>query len=227
MAWPEGARAAVSLSYDGGAPKHLQVVDPRLRDLGFRATFYVNATSLLADLGDYASLARRGNEIGNHSLYRVTGDEGELPNWTLQMVEDDLAMTEALFTNHLPGPRERSFAYPGVRPLTAEGSYEGVVDRMFPWARTKQQGLNHGVFCRLGSLRSIDTLGHSGAILARHLEEAMDLGAWVIFAFWGVDEWPHEFLVRRLAALRDDLYIAPVRDVGQTVAAVRGRITVT
>lgn len=227
MAWPGGARAAVSLTYDGGSPIHRDVVEPLLREHGLRATFYVDAKSLLDHLGHYASLDRWGAEIGNHSLFRATGPEGDLPNWTLQMVEDDLDMTESLFANYLPGPASRSFAYPGLHPISAEGSFEPVVERRFSWAKTRQEGFNHGVFCRLNALRSIDAGKCSGAVLAHRLEEVLDMGAWAIFSFQGRQEWPHEFLVRRLLALGDELYIAPVREVGQTVAAARGRITLT
>src|ERR1044072_3460119 len=122
--WPGGAKAAISLTYDGGLPDHLLIAQPLLLNVGFNATFYLSATAFLENPRVWSSLATRGHEIGNHSLFGVTGLRGELPNWTLEMVDDDLQMTEALLREHIPGPTERSFAYPADQPFTSEGSYE-------------------------------------------------------------------------------------------------------
>ena len=138
MGWPQGAKAAVSLTYDGGLPDHLVLVEPLLRTLALRSTFYLSATFFLENPRAWASMANQGHEIGNHSLFGVTGPRGELSNWTLEMVETDLQMTEALLRDNLPGPEERSFAYPGDNPTCAEGSYESVVEEHFRWVRTRQ-----------------------------------------------------------------------------------------
>jgi len=233
MGWPGGAKAAISLTYDGGLPDHLLLAEPLLRTLGLHATFYLSATFFLENPRAWASMADQGHEIGNHSLFGVTGPRGELPNWTLEMVGTDLQMTETLLHDNLPGPAERSFAYPGDLPITAEGSYESVVDRHFKWARTRQDGLNHAVFCNLRSLLAVSSFGQSGAGLVERAEEAMDLGAWCVFVFEGLGvgatscgEGDHEVLLRHLASQGDDLYIAPVRDVAGYVSSVRDRMTV-
>jgi len=233
VGWPNGARAAVTLTYDGGLPEHLFLVEPLLRTLGLRATFYLSATFFLENPRAWAAIAANGHEIGNQSLFGVTGPEGELSNWTLEMVEDDLRHLEELLHDHVCGPAERSFAYPGTNPVTAEGSYEAVVERNFLWARTCHEGLNHAVFCNPLSLRIIPSFGVSGAGLAQKVEEAMDLGAWAIFAFEGLaagnracEERDHESLLRYVAAKGGNLYVAPVREVAEYVVAARERMMV-
>jgi len=233
VGWPGDARAAISLTYDGGMPDHLVLVEPLLRTLGMNATFYVNATFFLDNPQAWISMANRGHEIGNHSLFGVTGPRGELPNWTLEMVDDDLQMTEALLQDYLPGPKERSFAYPGDNPITAEGSYEPIVEQQFQWARTRQEGMNHAYFCNPRALRVIRSFDLSGAGLAQKAEEALDLGAWAIFVFEGIGtgrdscgERDHEVLLKHLGTKSADLYVAPVREVAQYVAGARDRMTV-
>jgi hypothetical protein len=233
MGWPDGAKAAVSLTYDGGLPDHLLLVEPLLRVLDMHATFYLSATFFLENPRAWAALATRGHEIGNHSLFGVTGPRGELTNWTLEMVDTDLHMTETLLRDYLPGPAERSFAYPGDNPITAEGPYDSVVEQHFRWARTRQEGLNHAVFCNPRSLRAIPSFTMSGAGMVQKSEEALDLGAWIIFVFEGLgsgarscSDRDHELLLRHLAARRPDLYIAPVRDVAEYVVNARERMTV-
>lgn len=233
VGWPDGAKAAISLTYDGGLPDHLMLAEPLLRVLGLRATFYLSATFFLENPRAWAALATQGHEIGNHSLFGVTGSRGELPNWTLEMVETDLQMTESLLRDYLPGPAERSFAYPGDVPITSEGPYDGVVDQLFHWARTRQVGLNHAIFCNPHALRSLPSFDLSGAGMVQKAEEALDLGAWAIFVFEGIGagkdscgERDHEVLLRHLAARGDELYIAPVRDVAEYVISARERMTV-
>lgn len=123
IGWPGKAKAAVSLTYDGGLPEHLFLVEPLLRTLDLKVTFYLSATFFLENPRAWAALASGGHEIGNCSLFGVTGPGGELPNWTLEMVDDDLRHLEELLRGHVPGPSERSFAYPGDNPISAEGSY--------------------------------------------------------------------------------------------------------
>ncbi len=233
MTWPMGARGAVSLSYDGGLPEHLHLAEPLLRRLGLTATFFLSATFFLENPEAWSSLATRGHEIGNHSLYGVTGPRGELPNWTLEMVDTDLQMTEALLRDYVPGPEDRSFAYPGDRPKTAEGSYEDVVDQQFQWARTRHEGFNHPVFCDPKSLRCVKSFGLSGAGLVQKVEEGAELGAWMIFVFEGLGsgrescgEIDHEILLRHLSHRKDKLLIAPVRDVAEYIVSMRQQVTV-
>src|SRR5436853_6635286 len=102
------------------------------------------------------------------------------------MVDTDLQMTETLLRDYLPGPADRSFAYPGDNPMTSEGSYESVVDQHFRWARTRQVGLNHAIFCNPRALRAVPSFGLSGAGMVQKSEEALDLGAWAIFVFEGI-----------------------------------------
>ncbi len=229
LGWPGEAKAAISLTYDGGLPEHLYLVEPLLRTLEFNATFYLSATFFLENPRAWAALAGQGHEIGNHSLFGVTGPGGELPNWTLEMVETDLRHTELLLREFVPGQAERSFAYPGDNPITGEGPYMSVVEENFHWARTMQEGLNHAVFCKSQALQVVRSQGLSGAGLIERAEEAIELGAWAVFVFEGIGqgERDHEILLRHLAAKRSELYIGPVRDIAAYIDGARERLKVS
>lgn len=226
--WPNGAEAAVSLSYDGGLPEQLHLAQPLLRILRLRATFYLSATFLLENPRAWANVLMQEHEIGNHSLFGVTGPRGELPNWTLEMVEADLQDTQTLLDDYLPSDLSRSFAYPGDLPVCSEGTYESVVERQFEFTRSAQAGINHPVFCNPRKLLSTRCEGKSGIAVIQKVEETAELGAWIILAVEGIgssrkafDEHAHEMLLRHLAENVKRFYIAPVSEVAQTVVNLR------
>jgi hypothetical protein len=226
--WPENAQAAISLTYDGGLPEHLHLAHPILHILRLPATFYMSATYFLDNPRAWAKVAEQGNEIGNHSLFGVAGERGELPNWTIDMVQADLRDTETLLRDYVPDAEPRSFAYPGDMPMCADGSYEAVVEATFPFARTSQEGFNHAVFVNPCKLLSFRTEGRSGAGLVEIVEEAAELGAWLILATEQIGSSRHalaeqdqETLLRHLSTNRERFHLAPVREVGKIVVEKR------
>src|SRR5262245_15310488 len=119
FAWPGGRECAVSLCYDGAWPEHLELVRPLLSQLGLGASFYIQPTRFLDNPDGWRGLVKEPHEVGNHSLYGVTDSQGSLHNWTLEMVEDDLRMTQRLILETLQGNVGESFAYPGPLPECA------------------------------------------------------------------------------------------------------------
>src|SRR4051812_41101319 len=94
--WPGSARCAVSLTYDGALPDHLELVRPTLNRMGMHGTFYVTPEGLLERLPEWQAAIQEGHEIGSHSLHGVSAEDGSLPNWNLEMVHGDLEMTQRL-----------------------------------------------------------------------------------------------------------------------------------
>lgn len=226
--WPDGAQAAVSLSYDGGLPEQLHLAHPLLRILRLPATFYLSATFFLENSKAWSAVSALGYEIGNHSLFGVTGPRGELPNWTLEMVESDLHDTETLLRDYLPSSTDRSFAYPGDLPTCFEGSYQPAVESQFRFARTSFEGVNHPVFCNPQALLSVRCDGMSGAGMVEKAEEAAELGAWIIFAVEDIGskrgsfgEVDHEILLRHLAGNPNRFFVGSVYEIGNHIVACR------
>src|SRR5579862_4248552 len=100
--WPQGCLGAVSLTFDDGLRSQLEQAIPILEEHGLRGTFYLNPRG--ADeavwrrtLEPWREPARRGHEIGNHSLIHpcannfdwITPDRA-LERLTLQDIEADV-----------------------------------------------------------------------------------------------------------------------------------------
>ena len=93
---------AISLTYDGGDPSHLEIVIPALAERGLNATFFLPSLQLLENPQAWAAAQSGGFEMASHSLNGFTDESGNLPNWTLEMVEEDLRMSRKLLTEIFP-----------------------------------------------------------------------------------------------------------------------------
>lgn len=183
-------RPAVSLAYDGADPSHLEIVAPLLAELGIPATFYLPSVQLLQQPREWAALQNEGHEMGSHSLYGCTDERGNLPNWTLDMVEEDLRMSRKLLTEQFPRQSDFSFAYPGdlsdcVRapfdPRPAD--YREAVERLFRVARTSAEGLNDLGQAAPMRLKSIQAACLGAETLLEIARRAEAEGSWAILVF--------------------------------------------
>ena len=70
FAWPEGHRAAVSLTYDDAiAASDLDVAIPHLDRARLRATFFLMGKAMsVADVPRWRAAAASGHELGNHTV---------------------------------------------------------------------------------------------------------------------------------------------------------------
>ncbi|MBN1248975.1 MAG: polysaccharide deacetylase family protein [Anaerolineae bacterium] len=241
--WPQGQRCAVSLTYDDGLPVHYEQVGPLLELEGLRATFYVPAMSdVQVHPERWRQLARRGHELGNHSLFhpctRTTERESWLEPWqdlrtyTLSRWRDELA-TANLILQLLDDQSIRSFGNTCCETTVGSGDDEvsmmPVLRKLFAAAR--------GPFNR----RVVDVrqpvnlyeLGHFGADrltfeeIRDEIEGAAETGGWIIWMIHGVgegthglciDEVAHEKVVRWLGSRKTDIWTAPLVKVAQHVA---------
>ncbi|MBL8087252.1 MAG: hypothetical protein JNM85_04175 [Chthonomonas sp.] len=62
--WPNSARCAISLSYDGADYGHLEVVVPLLERLHLHATFLLEPAAALEQLARWQALPALGHELG-------------------------------------------------------------------------------------------------------------------------------------------------------------------
>ena len=116
--WPPGRPAAVPdkvvvLSFDDAPKSHRTFVAPSLKDLGFRATFFVTHAWMLDSANfmtwdEIAEIHKMGFEIGNHTW---THDNFSIPRnaWRLA---GELALVERQLAKVGIG-KPVSFAYPG------------------------------------------------------------------------------------------------------------------
>lgn len=70
IVWPNGAKAAVSLSYDDALNSQLDNAIPQLEQFGFKGSFYLTLSSPIITnrLNEWRKAASNGHELGNHSI---------------------------------------------------------------------------------------------------------------------------------------------------------------
>lgn len=183
---------AISLCYDGGDPSHLEVAVPTLTECGLVGTFFLPSVELIERATDWAAAQRQGHEMASASLHGFTDERGNLWNWTLEMVEEDLRMSRKLLTEQFPEQTDFAFAYPGDQMACVTVAYDPqpatygqVVNRMFRVARTAEFGLN-GPSSEATKLKSCEVSGWTLDELKGLVQRTIDEGAWALLVFRGI-----------------------------------------
>jgi peptidoglycan/xylan/chitin deacetylase (PgdA/CDA1 family) len=243
--WPNGAKAAVALTYDDGLDVHLDNVAPDLDSAGLKGTFYImgHSESLARRLPEWRALALRGHELGNHALFHPClrnppggGDrswvrpEYALEGYTVQRIVDEVTVMNILLLA-LDGQSERTFAY-NCTDTTAGG--ESYVDAIRPLILAARAGGDRIVT----DVYALDPLlvpswaveGASGEEMIAFVRKAVAAGGLAVFQFHGVgggyiavSRDAHRALVGWLAAHRDLVWTDTFRNVMAHVIAIQSR----
>lgn len=206
-------KPALSLAYDSGDRSHLEIAVPALTSRNLAGTFFLPSIPLVEQARSWQAASNQGHEVGSHSLDGFTDERGNLPNWTLEMVEEDLRMSRKLLTELFPSQTDFAFTYPGDQFGCVEAAYNPapteygpVVDRLFRVSRTAEAGWNDLNALEIQRLRSIDAFGLSYAELVELVEKAVAHGSWLILGFRGIgsgdlamDSREHELFLDFLA----------------------------
>ena len=245
--WPRGARAAVALTYDDGVDVDLDHIVPDLEAANLRGTFYVpgHSESLRKRMEEWRAAARRGHELGNHTLFhpclrQVPGrvrefvtPERALESYTVERMRSEIqVMNSMLFA--VDGLDARTLAYPCGDEVAGGVAYVGAIRPMFPAARAYKDQ-----FRALADPRTVDIhrvpswalRSNTGAEMIAWVEEAAQSGQLAVFTFHGVggghsinvDREEHRKLLAWLNANRERIWTAPFLEVMRHVVAERGR----
>jgi peptidoglycan/xylan/chitin deacetylase (PgdA/CDA1 family) len=121
--WPNGARAAVSLSYDDALNSQLDSAIPALNHYGFKGSFYLTLSSkaFTERQEEWRAIAVQGHELGNHTINHAC--RGSLPNrqWvdtnndldkkTMAQIKQEIIEANNLL-NTIDGQTKRTFTLP-------------------------------------------------------------------------------------------------------------------
>jgi sialate O-acetylesterase len=243
--WPNGARAAVVLSYDDGVDVDLDHVAPDLEAAGFRGTFYVpgHSESLAKRLPEWRALAARGHELGNHAIFhpclRSVPEGGRdwvrpeyaLESYTVERIRDEAAaMNTTLLA--VDGQTTRTFAY-NCGDTTAGGrSYVDTLRPLFVAARAVGDRVVTDVYgldpMLVPSFMPQNVSSHELVAFAR---KALDAGGLAVFVFHGVGgghsidvpREAHRQLLDWLAANRKTVWTDTFKNVMTHVLAEQKR----
>ena len=240
--WPNGIKAAVSLSSDDGPPSQLDKAVPILDQHGIKGTFYVNPVPgprFERHVARWQAAMENGHELANHTVshpcsgnFGFVSAERALELWSLERIEADVLQAEEALRRWLRGIKEHSFAYPCGQTFVGRGSerrsYVPVIARHFRVARGLGESANDPRICDLHCLSSWMVVGVTGEQMISMLQPAIEAVHWDIFCFHGiggdhhrVDVEPYEELVRYLAEQAPQIWTATVQEVGLAVAEIQ------
>jgi sialate O-acetylesterase len=247
--WPNGARAAVCLTYDDCIPGDLDKIAPDLEAAKLHGTFFVvgSAAPLYKRMDEWRSLVQRGHELGNHAMFhpcqqvvnghqvRTVPPERALDNYTVRRMIDELqAMNTLLFA--IDRNRNRTFAYPCGNGQAGGESYVPGLRPLFTAARAVH--VDGEIIAP--DMQSLDihlvpswTGGDvTGEFLLALVKKALDKGTLAVFAFHGIggghpiniDREEHRKLLTWLAANKDQVWTDTFFNVTQHILKERERL---
>lgn len=190
--WPEGKRAALSLTFDDARPSQMDIGLSLFERQHVRVTFYVTPKNLPLRLPLWHQAVLAGHEIGNHSLtHPCTGNfafsrTNALERYTLRRIKSDIDEADRIIQTLL-GVRTMGYAYPCGQTFVGEGtgvrSYVPVIARRFHSGRLwLSEDANHPVRCDLSQLLGVEMDGKVFAELRPLLDSAIQRGCWLVLA---------------------------------------------
>ena len=190
--WPEGKRAAISLTFDDARFSQVERGLPILDEYGTKATFYVSMGSLEKRLEAWKAAVANGHEIGSHSLvHPCSGNfpfarERALEDYTLDQMRAELRQASDTIEDLL-GVRPVSFAYPCGQKYVGRGrdfkSYVPLVAEEFLTGRGwMNEWANDPAFCDMANLMGVELDGKSFEQVRQVMDRVLTNGGWLVFA---------------------------------------------
>ncbi len=224
--WPEGKRAAISLTFDDA--RHTQITNgiPLLNEYGVKATFYVSPGRLtglagsqpavqgaeaLDTLAAWRAAVANGHEIGNHTLnhpcsgnFSFIHEDRALENYTLERMRDEFLESNAAIKSML-GVTPVSFAYPCGQKYVGRGtslrSYVPLVAEHFLSGRGwMDEWANDPAYCDTAQLMGMELDGKSFEQVKQIIDRTLADGGWLVFAGHEIAEEGRQ--TTRMATLR-------------------------
>jgi hypothetical protein len=196
FAWPEGIRAAVSLTFDDGRVSQLDNCIPILDRHSVKASFYMTPSAMDDHVDQWREVLASGHEIGNHSVMHSCsgnfcwGAPNMLEDYTLEQMEAELLEAQAGLSERLGRPA-RTFAYPCGQSFVGRGencrSYTPLVAKHFLAGRLfRQEAFNDPSFSDLARLCGTEGDGCDFEQLQTMLATVVEQQAWIVLAIHDV-----------------------------------------
>lgn len=239
FAWPNGKRAAISLTFDDARWSQPETGIPILTEYGFRATFYVSLPAMEQRLRDWQAALAAGHEIGNHTLSHPCSANfsfaraNPLEDHTLERIAADIdGASDAIHS--LLGITPKTFAYPCGQKFVGRGtgvrSYVPLVAERFLAGRGfMDERPNSPVFCDPAQLYGCEFDCHTFDQLLPLIQNALSDGGWLVLAGHDVGESGHQVVsaatLRALCEYARDpsngIWLDTVESIARWVHAVR------
>ena len=234
FAWPDGARAAISLAYDDALDSQLDIALPALDRHGFKASFYLVLAnpSVPARMQDWRAAAARGHELGNHTLFHQCSGSAPEREWveparnldttTRAQMADQVRVANTMLTA-IDGARERTLTPPCGETRASDGDWLAPVRKDFVAVRVGGDAINDPVaLAASGEATVIAPVGMTGAQLIALAREAARRGGLLCLTFHGIggdylttSREAHDELLDYLAKHRQDYWVDRFVDIAR------------
>jgi peptidoglycan/xylan/chitin deacetylase (PgdA/CDA1 family) len=229
--WPDGAKAAIVLTYDDALTSQLDNAVPALDEAGFKGTFFLSNIKP-ADVERWRQAAEGGHELGNHTIFHAcpasvwaTDPRNTAEAYTIPAILKEIEQQNVLLTALDRKPRH-GLATPCGASLAGGEDYidelraAGLVDYV------RAAGAS-GAEVREG-LTGVDVMNVpargfpddvTGEQLIAYADEARRGGGIAVFLFHGVagdylqvSDAAHRELIAWLAAHRGELWVTTLAE---------------
>jgi len=209
--WPEGYRAAVSLSFDDARESQLDVGAPVLAETRTKVTFYLTAGNLGKRADDWKKAAAAGHELGNHSMVHPCSGNFEwsrthaLEDMSLDRMRQELTEANRAIET-ATGVRPVTFAYPCGQTFVGRGrgvqSYVPLISELFLSGRLwLSEAPNDPGYADLAQLAGYPMDDVEFDELESAVRSAIDRGQWLVLAGHDIGSPPGK-QVTRVSMLR-------------------------
>jgi len=231
--WPDGKRAAVSLTYDDAVPSQRVHAARQLGLQRLPGTFFVQGTSedLSRHRREWQALLGAGHELASHTMHHpCDGSHDWVPrgytslDYYLARMRKELEQTLALLKG-LGADAPYTFAYPcgETRVGSPAESYMPIVSELFLAARGVEPKIADPWHDSLELIPAFDG-ARAPSELIDLCEQAEATGGWLVLLFHGVGAdhlavtlEAHAALVEHLGRRRESLWTESFRNVASHV----------
>jgi len=236
--WPDGAKAAVVLTYDDALESQLDNAVPELNAAGFKATFFLSGVRL-KDVDHWRGVAAAGHELGNHTIFHACSklDFPADPRYTSEAYTPESMLKEIdqqnVLLSAIDGRPQHGFATP------CGESRAGGQDYLEALRQSKLVTYVRGVVTVPADLsRDVTTVdpmhlpaqgfseGATTAQLVELVQQAEAGRGWAIFLFHGVggdylqvSDAVHRDFIAWLANHRREVWVATLQQALDWVKA--------
>ncbi len=196
--WPDGAVAAVSLTFDDARPSQVLKGTALLDRFEAKGTFYVVPDAVEDQLAGWQAAVAAGHEIGNHSMvHPCSGNflwarDKALEQYSLDGMRAELEQANKKL-QELLGVTPVSFAYPCGQSFVGRGrttqSYVPVIADMFTSGRGwLDEAASDPAYVDMAQLTGIEMDGKTFEEVLVVLDQAKVDGGWVVLSGHEMDE---------------------------------------
>lgn len=239
--WPEGKRAALSLTFDDARRSQVDNGLPLFDRQAVKATFYVSPDNVKERLEGWRRAVKNGHEIGNHTMtHPCTGNYAfskgnALEDYTLERIAREIDEAERAISELL-AVKATSFAYPCCQTFVGRGqevkSYVPLVAKRFRTGRLGgDEAANDPQICDLSQLLAQGSDGATFEELKALVDGAAAEGRWLILVGHEIADTGYqttsakalEALCRYATNPANGLWIDTVSRIGQYIVERRSK----